>query len=82
MIFDDAELHIYGYSLELMLPTSSGTSGGIKGIWDGGENFTIAFRNAGDFDPLTQVILHEIPEPCSGLIFTSLIFITRLRRTK
>jgi hypothetical protein len=82
-IFNNAQLHIYGYSLQLHIPTSGGTSGAVTGYWESGEGFTIGFRNAGEFDPLNQVFLHEIPEPSTlSMLGVLLLFIERRKKHK
>lgn len=67
-IFDNAELHVYGYGFEYD-PTITGTNG-ISGFWENGEAFSIGLRQPSDYDPYTQIILHEIPEPTTLLLFT------------
>ncbi|MFA5293872.1 MAG: hypothetical protein WC496_12695 [Phycisphaerae bacterium] len=76
-IYDNAKIHIYGTSLQLLIP--EGTSGAVKGYWENGQSFTIALRNTGDFNPLTQVVLHEIPEPSTIFIFGLLSLFIRKR---
>ena len=66
-IFDDAELHVYGYDFEYD-PSIIGTNS-ITGFWENGESLEILLRQPSDYDPYTQVILHEIPEPTTFLLF-------------
>jgi hypothetical protein len=64
-IYDDAQLHIYGYNLyydEIFAPNQ------VTGQWENGQSFQIYLRNIYSYDP-TQVFLHEIPEPISVLLF-------------
>jgi len=75
-IFDDAVLHIYGYNFDYD-PSITGTNA-VNGFWGNGEALRIALRSTPgvDYDPYTQVVLHEIPEPTTFLLFTfgSLLF--------
>jgi hypothetical protein len=60
-IFDDSELHIYGYGLYYI----PGGTGEVKGSWEDGRNFGLYIRNAGEIVPEDHIFLHEIPEPAT-----------------
>jgi len=68
-IFDDAELHVYGYDFEYD-PSIIGTNS-VSGFWENGEAFVVGLRQPSDYDPYTQVILHEIPEPLTFMLLLS-----------
>lgn len=70
---DNSELHIYGYDLTYV-PDVIGI---LEGSWDGIEMFRVLVRHSANVEP--NVILHEIPEPTSGLIFISLVLMARLK---
>ena len=76
-IFDNAELHVYGYDFSYD-PSTTGTRE-IYGTWENGQSFKIALRQPSDYDPYTQVILHEIPEPSTISILGLLVLLVRKR---
>ena len=59
MIFDDAELHIYGYNLEYHISAPDR----VDGLWPDGRSFEFAIRNSSMGTLKDNVFLHEIPEP-------------------
>jgi hypothetical protein len=70
-IYDDAQLHVYGYSLSFTYPE-------INGFWPDGQHFSFYIRNTGgEFNPDEQVFLHEIPEPTTLLLFGIGTFLLR-----
>jgi hypothetical protein len=71
---DNAQLHIYGYDL-IYTP---GSPGFADGYWETNKDFHIIIRASADVTP--TIILHEIPEPCSGLLFATLIFIAKFKQ--
>jgi hypothetical protein len=74
-----AELHVFGYNL-IYTPVMPGSPGFVDGCWESGESFHILIRPSTGVIP--NVILHEIPEPCSGLILTILTIFARYRKSK
>jgi len=66
LIYDNAELHIYGYNLNY---DETPSPNWVTGQWENGQDFKIYLRNIYSYDP-DQVILHEIPEPATFLLFT------------
>ncbi len=77
-IFDNAELHVYGYGF-VYNPSVTGTNA-ISGFWGNGERFTLGLRQPSNYDPYTQVILHEIPEPTTFLLMS--VVALYLRKTR
>ncbi len=77
LMYDDAELHIYGYNLEYDEEIASLNK--VTGQWRNGQDFRICLRNITTYNP-EQVFLHEIPEPATILLFTLGGFL--LRRTR
>ncbi len=65
-IYDNAELHIYGYDL---FYDETPSPNWVTGQWENGQDFKIYLRNIYSYDP-DQVVLHEIPEPTTFLLFT------------
>ncbi len=66
LIYDNAELHVYGYDLEY---DETPSPNWVTGQWENGQDFKIYLRNIYSYDP-DQVVLHEIPEPTTFLLFT------------
>lgn len=78
-IFDDAELHIYGYNLEY---DETPTPNWITGQWENGQEFKVYLRNIYSYNP-EQVFLHEIPEPSTlSMLGVLLLFIERRKKYK
>ena len=66
LIYDNAELHIYGYDL---IYDETASPNWVTGQWENGQDFEIYLRNIYSYDP-DQVVLHEIPEPATLLLFS------------
>jgi hypothetical protein len=66
-IYDDSELHIYGYNLEY---EETALPNWVTGQWENGQSFQIYLRNITSYDP-TQVFLHEVPEPLTLFFLVS-----------
>lgn len=78
MLFDDVELHIYGYNLEYIINGPDW----VKGFWPDGRSFGIFIRNSSNGALRGNVFLHEIPEPSSSLLFMSVMFLVKLKGKK
>jgi hypothetical protein len=78
MLFDNVELHIHGYNLEYIINGPDW----VKGFWPDGRSFGVFIRNSSNGALRGNVFLHEIPEPSSGLLFMSGMFLTRFKRKK
>lgn len=80
IVSGNAQLHIYGYDL-IYTPDDPGSPDFVDGYWeDSHQSFNMRVRYAGGITP--QVILHEIPEPCSfGLIGFGFFIVRRTIKT-
>jgi hypothetical protein len=75
-LYDNAELHIYGYNLDYdEIPSPNW----VTGQWENGQDFTIYLRNIYSYNP-SQVVLHEIPEPTTFLLFVFGGYVLRRNR--
>jgi hypothetical protein len=75
-IYDDAELHIYGYNLKYIV----GGPDQVVGFWPDYQSFSILIRNSPRGALRDNVFLHEIPEPSTlSLLGLLTLFIRRKR---
>jgi len=78
LMYDNAQLHIYGYNLEY---EDSASPNWVTGYWENGQQFQIYLRNIYDYDT-TQVVLHEIPEPIILSLFGVGVFFIRANKAR
>ncbi len=74
-IYDNGQLHIYGYHLEY---DELAAPNWVTGYWEDGQEFWIYLRNIYTYNP-EQVFLHEIPEPSTFCIMSLLTLFIRKR---
>ncbi|MCX5633176.1 MAG: hypothetical protein NTW93_05855 [Phycisphaerae bacterium] len=80
IVSGNAQLHIYGYDL-VYTPDDPGSPDFVDGYWEAShQSFHMGVRYAGGITP--QIFLHEIPEPCSGLLLASLILLIKFKRLR
>jgi hypothetical protein len=75
LIYDDAELHIYGYNLEYII----GGPDMVEGFWPDNQFFSIFIRNSPEGALRDNVFLHEIPEPSTLSLLGLFVLFTRKR---
>ena len=81
-IHDEAKLHVYGKDFQYISGGGYGY-GWLSGHWADDSDFTVLFRGLPEqFPPVSSVILHVIPEPCTlGLIGFGFLIMRRAVKT-
>ncbi len=62
-------INIYGYNFDFLASGTGPKDGWLSGNWANGNPFEFYLRNLPEAFPNSQIVLHEIPEPATVLLF-------------